>query len=102
MTGTLASRAFLIRAWSAGMLAAHCGRVVQVGLMMSSTTRAVVFGSRVTAAGAGIAGARFGFAEGEADGGAAVGAAVVAAGSERSIPMFAFALSVPRLSAMRS
>src|SRR5256714_10710781 len=47
--------------------------------MMSSTARAVVFGARVRAAGAGIAGARFGFAEGEADGGAAVGAAVVAA-----------------------
>src|SRR5947207_3342583 len=71
--------ACLMSAWSAGMLAAHCGRVVQVGLMMSSTTRAELFASSVTATGAGMAGARFGFGAAEADGGAVVAAAVVAA-----------------------
>src|SRR5205814_8236151 len=54
--------------------------VVQVGLTMSSTTRAVVLASSVTATGAGIAGARFGFGAGDAEAvGAAVGAAVVGA-----------------------
>src|SRR5438552_12949941 len=67
-------------AWSAGMLAAHAGRVEQVGLMMSRTTRAVVFASSVTVAGAGIAGATFGARVGDAVGdGGAVGAAVVGA-----------------------
>src|SRR5256714_295791 len=50
-------------ACSAGMLSAHAGRVVQVGLMMSSTTRAVVLASSVTGTGAGTAGAWFGFGE---------------------------------------
>src|SRR6266513_687263 len=67
-------------ACTAGMLSVHAGRVVQVGLTMSSTTRAVVLASSVTATGAGIAGARFGFGAGDAEAvGAAGGAAVVGA-----------------------
>src|SRR5438105_1927114 len=69
-----------MRACSAGMLAAHAGRVEQVGLMMSRTTRAVVFASRVTVAGAGMAGATLGASVGDAVGdGGTVGAAVVGA-----------------------
>jgi len=79
-TGTLASFAFLMSAWSAGMLSLQAGRVEQVGLITSRTTSAVVFASSVTATGAGSAGARFGLGAGDADAvGTAVGAAVVGA-----------------------
>src|SRR2546427_4368261 len=58
------------------MLAWQAGRVEHVGLVTSSTTSAVVRRSSVTGAGAGIAGATFGFADGDDE---AV-AATVAAG----------------------
>src|SRR5437016_5512968 len=79
--GTPASRAFLRRAWSAGMLAWQAGRVEHVGLVTSSTTSAVVRRSSVTGAGAGIAGATFGFADGDDEAVAATVAAAVVAGA---------------------
>src|SRR5437764_12808727 len=63
------------------MLAWQAGRVEQVGLMMSRTTSAVVRRSSVTGAGAGIAGATFGFADGDDEAVAATVAAGVVGGA---------------------
>jgi hypothetical protein len=69
-------------AWRAGMLSLQAGRVVQVGLVTSRTTRAVVLESSATVAGGGTAGATFGARVGVGVGvGATVGGGAVVAGA---------------------